>query len=51
MKDYWNIGVFDKKDFMEYNFGFGGQDQKYFYIFNDGDINNNIDKDQNNTKS
>ena len=51
MNWYCSVGVFDKKDGMESNFGFGGKDQKYCCIHNDGYILNTIDKDQNNTKS
>ena len=51
MRLYCQIGVFNKKDGMEYNFGFGDLDQKYCQIYINGRIYNTIDKDQHNTKS
>ena len=46
MEKFCSVGVYDKKDFMESNFKFGGKDQKYCQIYNNGDIYNIIDKDQ-----
>ena len=38
MEFYCNIGVFDKKDFMESNFNFTLKDQKYCCINHNGYI-------------